>query len=58
MIFLLIEEYYLIIALDVIKDDEVKRELAKGNTLINYIEISTTIRELINKINYIFYSIW
>ncbi len=40
------------------KDDEVKRELAKGNTLINYIEISTTIREQINKINYIFYSIW
>ena len=44
--------------LEDIKDDEVKRELAKGNTLINYIEISTTIREQINKINYIFYSIW
>jgi hypothetical protein len=25
-------------ALDDIKDDEVKRELAKGNTLIRYIE--------------------
>ena len=37
---------------------KLKRELAKGNTLINYIEISTTIREQINKINYIFYSIW